>query len=130
MIYEREVHFSPAHFQNDTFFPKIIIVKKMKETEGQIKNNWLGFLAQLKTSLKKQSVKLVDTITLKTNEQKQHFTSQIKNFEAELKNVSLELSKIFHHINKSYPQSSTTSVIPASIKPKKSGLSSAADTSS
>lgn len=82
MIYEREAQFNDKDFENPIYFPSVLIVRKKKENKTQ-KNNMQNWTANIKSFVKSQTNVALDYINLKTKEQKQHFTNQVKGIENE-----------------------------------------------
>ena len=54
MIYEREVHFTQDDFQNEFYFPNIIVIRKKKVT-GDNNKNIFSQITQLKGFIKNQN---------------------------------------------------------------------------
>ena len=51
MIYEREVHFTQEDFNNESYFPNIIVIRK-KKVRGDKQNSILSQISQLKGYIK------------------------------------------------------------------------------
>ena len=60
MIQEREGYFSSEHLQSKTYFPKIIVVRKLKEQEASQSNN--ANEIRLKNQFRALSQKLMEGI--------------------------------------------------------------------
>ena len=52
MIYEREVHFTQKHFEDDQLFPGVIIVRRVKDSNSTTVNNIQTMSKSLKAVLK------------------------------------------------------------------------------
>ena len=68
MIYEREVHFAKHTFENERNFPKIILIRKVKENEKNYKASWESYLDHIKDQFKLHSNKCLDLISVRYSE--------------------------------------------------------------
>ena len=64
MIYEREVHFTPDDFQNERYFPNIILVQKKKVT-GDKQKSIYSQITQLKGFIKNQKNQILSQLLYK-----------------------------------------------------------------
>ena len=68
MINERECYFTKEHLSNSRYFPKIIIVKKIKEGPDSQNFNLRSAFSKLKIYFKDVIYKLAETTNLSNNE--------------------------------------------------------------
>ena len=66
MIYERESHFSAEELDNALYFPRIIIVRRVKEAEPKLKNNWKSYISIVKDHIKLNSAKCIEAVGKKS----------------------------------------------------------------
>lgn len=67
MIYEREASFSDKDFDNQIYFPNVLIVRKKKENK-ESKNNFQNVINNVKALFKTHLGPITDTIASKTKE--------------------------------------------------------------
>ena len=99
MLYEREVQFTQKDFDNNEFFPQVIIVRKLKEN-SQIKQSWSNYVTVIKNFIKIQNSKMTELFQSKSKDQKQHLTNSLKVFETDINNMYKEVDKIYAEVRK------------------------------
>jgi len=100
MIYEREVHFRQNEFENDSYFPNFLLVKKMKQSNDIIKNTFQGFTSMVKSLFKVNYQRHLDHLTQKTKDMKQHLINSIKPLENDIHNINRDFEKVFYEVQK------------------------------
>mmetsp|Transcript_26610 Transcript_26610/g.40601 ORF Transcript_26610/g.40601 Transcript_26610/m.40601 type:complete len:194 (+) Transcript_26610:541-1122(+) len=63
MIYEREVHFRQRHFDDEFYFPTILIVRKMKQNNFNGKNGKQSYIGMVKTYIRNIGHKISDLVS-------------------------------------------------------------------
>lgn len=99
LIYEKEIHFGQKDFNNEEFFPNILIVRKKKQN-NQYVNNWQSYIKVIKNFVKDQATKSRKLISIKAKESSEHLINSIKLLENQISDINKDIGKVFGEITK------------------------------
>lgn len=54
MIYEREIHFNQNDFENEIYFPKVLVIRKKKRDSRADQCDWTTIMKVIKSGMKDQ----------------------------------------------------------------------------
>lgn len=109
LIYEREIHFKKDEFENEVFFPEIIIVRKKKEGNDGI-DNWHNYAKVMKNFIKEQNLKSEQLVSQRIKDSNDHVVNNIKLLESQLIENMNDVIKIRKQMSKiSRPENSDES---------------------
>mmetsp|Transcript_42439 Transcript_42439/g.65117 ORF Transcript_42439/g.65117 Transcript_42439/m.65117 type:complete len:138 (+) Transcript_42439:3363-3776(+) len=98
MINEREGYFTEKDLNNASYFPSIVVVRRVKTNLDAVKSTWQSFRITIKNYIKTHFQKCVDAVQKRANEQQAHFSNSIKVIELDIQNVNKDLEKIFKEL--------------------------------